>query len=74
MLQNDAGRVKGVTAVEMWRFTMAQILIGFGLGALAARYYPSVVAGTHGFTELGLGTLLLVIAVIGLLRKKETAG
>jgi hypothetical protein len=74
MLQSNAERVKGITADDIWRFSMAQILIGFGLGALAARYCPSAVASTHGVSELGLGILFLVIAAIGLFRKKEKAG
>lgn len=51
MLNWNAGKVKSLTGLEIWFFITARFLIGFGLGALSARYFPDL-AGPLGFPVL----------------------
>jgi hypothetical protein len=69
MLKWNAAQVKKLTGTEIWLFIIARVLIGFGLGILAVRYFPSV-ADTLGVPALGSGALLFAIASIGLFRQK----
>jgi hypothetical protein len=40
MLKWNAAKVKNFMGTEVWLFIIARVLIGFGLGVLAARYFP----------------------------------
>jgi hypothetical protein len=42
MLKWNAAKVKNFTGIEIWPFIIARMLIGFGLGVLAVRYFPQV--------------------------------
>jgi len=67
MLKWNAAKVKKLTATEMWLFIIGRVLIGFGVGVLAVRYFPGV-ADTLGFPALVLGVILFLIAAKGLSR------
>jgi len=73
MLKWNAAKVKGLTGIEIWLFIIARVLIAFGLGVLAVRYFPQV-ASTLGISALVLGGILFIIAAKGLVRApKESA-
>ena len=73
MLKWNAAKVKGLTGTEIWLFIIARVLIAFGLGVLAVRYFPQV-ASTLGIPALVLGGILFIIAAKGLVRApKESA-
>jgi len=74
MLKWNAAKVKNLTGTEIWFMIIARVLIGFGLGVLATRYFPQV-ADTLGIPSLVVGGILFLIAAKGLFRTaKETAG
>jgi hypothetical protein len=67
MLNWNTGKVKNLTAVEVWLFIIARVLPGFGLGVLAVRYFPEI-AAPLGLPSLIVDVLLFLIAGKGLLR------
>jgi len=73
MLKWNAAKVKNFTGTEIWLFIIARMLIGFGLGVLAVRYFPQV-ANALGIPALIAGMILFLIAAKGFFRpSKETA-
>ena len=70
MLNWNAQKVKNLTGTEIWLFIIGRVLIGFGLGILGVRYFPSFV-GSLGLPALAVGLLLLLVAVKGLWRKNS---
>jgi hypothetical protein len=73
MLKWNAAKVKNFTGAEIWLFIIARMLIGFGLGVLAVRYFPQV-ANPLGIPALTVGMILFLIAAKGFFRSsKETA-
>jgi hypothetical protein len=54
MLKWNAAKVKNFTGIEIWLFIIARMLIGFGLGVLAVRYFPQV-ANPLGIPALIVG-------------------
>ena len=68
MLERNRARVRNLTGLEIWLFIVGRVLVGFGLGVLAIRYFPQI------FTQVGtpavvVGLLLMVIAAKGLFRR-----
>jgi NADH:ubiquinone oxidoreductase subunit 6 (subunit J) len=73
MLKWNAAKVKNLTGAEIWFMIIARVLIGFGLGVLATRYFPQV-AEMLGIPALVIGGILFLIAAKGLFRTaKEPA-
>ena len=73
MCKWNAAKVKNLTGTEIWFLIIARVLIGFGLGVLATRYFPQV-AEVLGIPALVVGGILFLIAAKGLFRPaKETA-
>lgn len=67
MLKWNKGRVKNLTGTEIWLFIVARVLIGFGLGVLGVRYFPTVISQS-GLPALIIGLLLFLVAAKGLVR------
>src|ERR1700730_16220236 len=67
MLKWNAAKVNNLTGTEIWFMIIACALIGFGLGVLAARYFPQV-AAMLGIPALVFGGILFLIAAKGLFR------
>jgi len=68
MFERNKARVKNLTGLEIWFFIVGRVLAGFGLGILAARFWPQI------FTKVGPpaivgGLLLMLIAAKGLFRR-----
>jgi len=72
MLKWNAARVKNLTGDEVWLFIVARVLIGFGLGVLAVRYFPQ--ADAFGIPVLVIGIVLFLIASKGLVRPAKESG
>lgn len=68
MFKWNVGKVKQLKGTEIWLFIIARVLLGFGLGVLAAQYFPQV-ASSLSVLSLVLGILLFAIASKGLFRK-----
>jgi len=67
MLNWNAQKVRNLTGTEIWMFIVGRMLIGFGAGALLARYYPTVV-GRLAVPALIIGAVLFALASKGLRR------
>jgi len=70
MLKWNAAKVKNFTGTEVWLFIIARVLVGFGLGVLAARYFPQV-ADALGIPALVVGMILFLTAAKGLFRPSK---
>ena len=70
MLKWNAAKVKNFTGTEIWLFIIARMLIGFGLGVLAVRYFPQV-ANPLGIPALIVGMILFVIAAKGFFQSSK---
>ncbi len=44
VLNWNAAKVKNLNRMEVWLFIIARVLVGFGLGVLAVRYFPEIAA------------------------------
>ena len=64
-------KVQKLTAWEIWGFVAGRVLMSFGLGVLAMRYYPEF-ASPWGIPTLVLGIILLVFAAKGFARKESS--
>ena len=64
MLKWNAAKVKNLTGVEIWLFIIARLLIGFGIGVVAAQYFPSV-ASALKIPALVIGAILFLMASRG---------
>jgi hypothetical protein len=69
ILDWNSTKVKNLTGAEIWLFIVARVLIGFGAGILAYRFYPQI-AGSLGWPAVLLGFVLFLIAAKGLARTK----
>jgi uncharacterized membrane protein YfcA len=69
MLNWNAEKVKNLNGKEIWLFIIARVLIGIGLGALLAIYVPQV-SLTTAISSLVIGTVLFLVALKGLIRKR----
>ncbi len=69
MLKWNSSKVKSLTGTEIWLFIIARVLVGFGLGVLAVRYFPEI-ALSLGFPALVIGLALFLVAAKGLLRSE----
>ena len=68
MLNWNANKVKNLTGEEIWMFIVARVLIGFGGGALFARYYPSLTL-LVAVPAMVVGLILFLFAFKGFNRK-----
>jgi hypothetical protein len=73
MLNWNVGKVKNLTGTEVWLFIIARVLVGFGPGVLAVRYFPAI-AAPLGLPALIVGVLLFLTAGTGLLRTNPSQG
>ncbi len=69
MLNWNSTKVKNLKGTEIWIFIVARVLVGFGLGVLAVRYFPGI-AQPLGFPALIIGLVLFLVAAKGLLRSE----
>lgn len=60
-------KVQNLTPWEIWAFIAGRVLMSFGLGVLAVRYYPQV-ADPLAVPTLVAGIICLVFAAKGLAR------
>lgn len=67
MLKWNSERVKNLTGLEIWLFIVARVLVGFGIGLLSSRYFPTL-ATPVGFSAVIVGLVLFVVATQGLRR------
>jgi hypothetical protein len=68
MLKWNADKVKNLNGAEIWLFIVARVFVGFGAGALLARYYPQMVFPI-AVPVMILGILFFIVAARGLNRK-----
>jgi hypothetical protein len=68
MLESNRRRVRNLTGAEIWMFILGRVLLAFGLGVLALRYFPGLPVWLEWAT-MAAGALLLAVASPGLLRK-----
>lgn len=69
ILSWNAAKVKNLTGWEIWLFIIARVLVGFGAGVLACRYFPRV-AEPLGYAAVILGFILFLVAAKGLARSR----
>jgi hypothetical protein len=67
VLDWNAAKVKNLTGTEVGLFIIGRVLVGFGPGVLAVRYFPEI-AAPLGLSALIVGVALFLIAGKGLLR------
>ena len=67
-LKSNYRRVQNLTPLEIWAFIVGRVLVAFGLGVLAVKYFPSV-APSLGVPALVIGVAVLLVAAKGLTRK-----
>lgn len=67
MLKANHRRVQRLTPGEVWLFIVGRVLVAFGVGIFAARYFPEV-AGMLALPAVLAGVLCLVVASRGMLR------
>jgi hypothetical protein len=67
ILNWNSSKVKNLTGTEIWLFIIARLLIGFGVGVVACRYY-SLIVGPAGVPAVVLGCILFAAAARGLAR------
>jgi H+/gluconate symporter-like permease len=67
MLEWNRMKVRNLTGAEIWLVIVGRGLAAFGLGVLAARFFPQV-ANPLGIPALAVGMVLLVIGAKGLFR------
>jgi hypothetical protein len=70
MLNWNAEKVRNLTGAEIWLFIIGRGLAAFGVGILAARYFPQV-AGPLGLPAIVVGLLLLLVAAKGMFRRRS---
>ena len=63
-------KVHNLTPWEIWGFIAGRVFVSFGLGVLAMKYYPQIVA-SFGIPALVIGLVLLVFAAKGLARTEQ---
>jgi len=69
MLNWNAGKVKTLTGTEIWLFIVGRVLVAFGVGVIAVRFNPQLIAPS-GLPAIVIGLLLLLVAAKGLMRSK----
>jgi hypothetical protein len=62
-------KVQNLTPWEIWSFIAGRVLMSFGLGVLAMRYFPQTVS-RFGIPTLIIGFILLIFAGKGLARNR----
>ena len=62
-------KMRNLTPWEIWGFIAGRVLMSFGLGVLAMKYYPEAVDRV-GVPTLVVGLILLAFAAKGLARKE----
>jgi hypothetical protein len=67
MLNWNAGKVRSLTGTEIWLFIIGRVLVAFGLGVLAVRYFPELTSPL-GLPAVIVGLLALVVAAKGMWR------
>lgn len=67
ILDVNAGRVKHLTGAEIWLFIVARVLIGFGIGVVGERYFPTIIEPL-GIPAVIVGLVLFFVAAKGLRR------
>jgi hypothetical protein len=68
MLKWNAGKVKSLSGGEIWLFIVARVLVGFGLGALFAVYFPRLVL-LVAIPAIAIGMIMFLLASKGMFRK-----
>jgi hypothetical protein len=71
VLNWNAQKVKNLTPGEIWLFIVARVLVAFGLGALAAKYFPAV-TGAIAIPVIALGLMMFALAARGLFRSTQS--
>jgi hypothetical protein len=71
ILKSNQRRVQNLTPWEIWAFIAGRVLVAFGLGVLAAEYFP-VRASQLALPVIIVGVVLLLFASKGLFRKQPT--
>jgi len=70
-LESNAQRVRNLSPVGIWLFIIGRILVAAGIGILAMAYFPSI-AFPAALPLIGVGMILLLIALKGLMRRADT--
>jgi len=68
VLKSNQSRVQNLSPLEIWGFIAGRVLAAFGLGILAAQYFPKY-APQLGVPLLLVGVVLLALAATGLRRR-----
>jgi len=68
MLAWNAQKVKKLTSNEIWLFIIGRVLVAFGMGIVAMKYFPMLVEFLD-IPVILIGALCLVIAARGLKRR-----
>ena len=68
MLGWNARKVKNFTSNEIWLFIIGRVLVAFGMGIVAMKYFPRL-AEFLDIPVILIGALCLVIAARGLKRR-----
>jgi hypothetical protein len=67
-LKSNHRRVKNLTPLEIWAFIVGRVLVAFGFGVLAVKYFPTVVSPL-GIPALTVGLIVLMFGAKGLARQ-----
>ena len=67
-LKANHHRVQNLTPLEIWAFIVGRVLVAFGAGILAVKYFPAF-ALSLGIPALVVGAVVLMIAAKGLVRR-----
>jgi hypothetical protein len=70
MLSWNKRKVQNLSPGEVWLFIVARVVVGFGLGVLAMRYFPATF-GPLGIPAVVIGVILFAIAAKGLFRETK---
>jgi len=66
--KSNQQRVKNLMPLETWAFIVSRVLVAFGLGILALKYFPAE-ASALGIPAIVVGLVVLLFASKGLVRK-----
>lgn len=67
MLNWNAQKIRTLKPGEIWLFIIARVFVAFGVGVLAAKYFPDA-ASTARIPAIVLGLMLFAVAAKGLFR------
>ena len=67
-LKSNHQRVQNLNPLEIWAFIVGRVLVAFGLGVLAVKYFPAI-ASPLGMPSVVVGAVVLLFGAKGLARK-----